>query len=1620
MSTSSPPPLTLSAGRPLRRALAGLAALTFVACGDAAPTGPVPPADQTTNHGVFSDTRLALVATGTRGHAVRLEIGNPTLAPISGSGSVTIVDLNEERALERHELSFTAAPGGTVVDVDAPSLADIAGPALVGYRVDYALSWDGGGRATGSRSAWVALERVGLVVMAPKAIPAGGEGQLTLFAVDPTDRSPLAGATVRMTTATGETETTTDAAGRATLPLAASGDGATEAVTLHVASGAAVVAEPVEIPVTRAVKLLLTTDKPLYQPGQTVHLRALALGAVDRRPAAGADVMLEILDPKGNRIARETLTTSAHGIAATTFTLARQVNLGEWTLQATLGGTVTGKTVTVDRYVLPKFKVSASLDEPWYSPGQRVVVSGSARYFFGRDVAGGTVKATASTFDVELVPFAEVETTTAADGTFSLAFNLPATMVGLPLTGGSAPFEVALEIADAAGQTVTQTLNGRASNEALSVSVIPDGGRLVAGLENTLHLITTDPIGRPVEADVVLRHEGLELARVTTNAEGFATAPYTPADDTVGEVIDVTATAGGKSATRRIELGARALTSDVMLTTDRTLYRVGDTALLTVRVTAPAERVWVDGVRGGATLFSRAVDIRDGEGRLELDLDGTMAGDVMLAAYYVDRAGGLLRDQRVVWVEGDGGLNVALTPRAATYRPGELAEVDIAVTDAEGEGVAAAVGVQIVDEALFAVMDGQPGLLRVFFEIVQDLMTPTLSPGCGGCDVRSVVASGGEDLEGREDTARIAFSALGEVAPSTTARDTAAIDETAALSGAQVFATRERQRTLEAAIARVQGGESTDAVLRAIVASVNGRQDPWGRRWEVTADSAAQTVRATSPGPDEARGNADDLSFTLHRWDLEQLMWEGDLDNDFGWGRADDAAGGPPTEDPSPVPEDGEGDGAVRVRRNFPETLFVNPAIITDDNGEATFSVPLADSITSWRMTGLASTLDGRTGSGVGEMVVFQDFFVDIDAPVALTRNDRVQVGVALYNYLDSPQTVTVTLTDGSWFESFGGTENVVTLDAGEVRGVSFEIAAREVGQGALRVTARGSAMSDAVERVIRVVPDGRAFDVVEAGRFPGGSAEAPGAATVTATVTVPEGAIAGANELLVEVFPGVMAQVTEGMESMLRMPTGCFEQTTSSAWPNVLVTDYMVTTGTSNPEIEAKARTYIHEGYQRLLTFECASGGFNWWEGDDPGNTVLTAVGVMMFTDTKKVAFVDEAVIDRAAAYLVSTQRADGSWGEERHLHAGNEGLGAGSLRATAYVTWALTHGGKAQGAVQKALSFLRQNLGAADAQDPYTASLMLLAFATNDRADAAIQPLASRIVAARTVDGDDVFWEPAAGTVVGGYGDSGAIETTAVATLALLEAGVESAVAQQAVSWLVAQKDPNGNWGYSTQATVLTLKALLAALGGDASGTAATVTVRMGGVVVATRTFTPQNADIRWQLDLGEGLGAGEHEVELEYEGRGNLSWQVRGTHYIPHTDLPPEPASPLSIEVAYDRTQVATDDVVAVNVRVANDDAERTGMMMAELGIPPGFALDLSALEARLGDGAISNLETTALKLVVYLEPITPEAPVTFTYHLRALYPLEATAPESTTWFYYDQATQAKAPAVMLSVD
>ena len=60
-------------------------------------------------------------------------------------------------------------------------------------------------------------------------------------------------------------------------------------------------------------------------------------------------------------------------------------------------------------------------------------------------------------------------------------------------------------------------------------------------------------------------------------------------------------------------------------------------------------------------------------------------------------------------------------------------------------------------------------------------------------------------------------------------------------------------------------------------------------------------------------------------------------------------------------------------------------------------------------------------------------------------------------------------------------------------------------------------------------------------------------------------------------------------------------EQTSSSAYPNILVVDYVKKARVASPQLLMKAEHYLNVGYQKLLTFERPGGGFDWWGSGEP-----------------------------------------------------------------------------------------------------------------------------------------------------------------------------------------------------------------------------------------------------------------------------------------------------------------------------------------------------------------------------------------------------------------------------------
>ncbi len=685
----------------------------------------------------------------------------------------------------------------------------------------------------------------------------------------------------------------------------------------------------------------------------------------------------------------------------------------------------------------------------------------------------------------------------------------------------------------------------------------------------------------------------------------------------------------------------------------------------------------------------------------------------------------------------------------------------------------------------------------------------------------------------------------------------------------------------------------------------------------------------------------------------------------------------------------------LRVRHWFPETLLWRPELITDDNGEVQIEVPLADAITTWRLTASAVTAKGELGGTTVPLRVFQPFFVELNLPIAMTRGDEVGVPIVVYNYLSEIQKVELAVQEGSWFEFLDVRNFELTLAPNEVRSVTCPIRVLRVGDHGFEVTAKAGDIADAVRRVVEVRPDGRPVDQVFNGTL---------ADDVHLDLEVPRNAIEGSVALLVKLHPSSFSQVVEGLDNIFRRPYGCFEQTSSTTYPNVLALDYLRRTNRSAPQVETKAQQYIHLGYQRLLSFEVDGGGFDWF-GSPPANRTLTAYGLMEFEDMAGVHNVDPDLIRRTRQWLFSQRNADGSWDPESHgMHDDPIRRELEKLSTTAYIAWSVYRNDGSAGAATR--DYLLGH-AAESIHDPYVLAVVTNALLAAGADDAIARPYLDRLgqMARRSADGKLASWHQPRGarSTFYGHGRSGQIEATATAVLALLEAQSRPDLVRAALAWLIQQKDGLGTW-HSTQATVLALKALISGTGEPLAGEQRRlVDVRVNGNVEHTFDMSADQFDVLAQTNVGTHLHEGANRVTLSERSGTASGFQVVFRYHIP--DVRDQVASePLSITVDYDASELRVGDLLHATATIINNQSTEAPMVVLDLPVPAGFAIDRNNLDAHM-DAAVSKVEVTPRSAILYLRKLAPGQTLRIRYRLRALMPVKVKTAPARAYEYYN---------------
>ncbi len=303
------------------------------------------------------------------------------------------------------------------------------------------------------------------------------------------------------------------------------------------------------------VSILLTTEKPIYQPGQTIHVRALSLDRANHAAAAARPLTFELSDPRGNKVFRKATQTDRFGVASAEFALADEVNLGAYHLRAVMGEQEPAElTLNVDRYVLPKFKVAIDLDpvgksfRTFYRPGDHVTGTIRANYFFGKSVDSAEVEVKASGIDVAEFQAVSVHGKTKADGGYRFDLRLPDYFAGRPLTQGAAALLLEATVKDAAGHAETHGQPITVSDSPLTITAVPEGGTMVPHLENQVFIVIASPDGTPAVATVKVHADGNPDQTVATDESGVAIVKLRTGDGQLSLQVDAAGKQGNHAS----------------------------------------------------------------------------------------------------------------------------------------------------------------------------------------------------------------------------------------------------------------------------------------------------------------------------------------------------------------------------------------------------------------------------------------------------------------------------------------------------------------------------------------------------------------------------------------------------------------------------------------------------------------------------------------------------------------------------------------------------------------------------------------------------------------------------------------------------------------------------------------------------------------------------------------------------------------------------------------------------------------------------------------------------------------------------------------------------------------
>ncbi len=679
-----------------------------------------------------------------------------------------------------------------------------------------------------------------------------------------------------------------------------------------------------------------------------------------------------------------------------------------------------------------------------------------------------------------------------------------------------------------------------------------------------------------------------------------------------------------------------------------------------------------------------------------------------------------------------------------------------------------------------------------------------------------------------------------------------------------------------------------------------------------------------------------------------------------------------------------EGQELPEERTDFRPTIYWNPVVQTNAQGEANFEFYNSDAVTSFNITAEGVGSNGLLGRSEKNYNTKRMLTVDFKMPNYMSIGDIIELPLTINNESDQTLFSTLEVHLPKNIELIEKIDKMVTIEAGTTLMKSIRVLAKTKGSDIrIRVAVKSKAYQDVVHKEVTVVspyfPVETSISGTESQNF-----------KFNVGRVVPNSLSAEFN-----LYTDIVGDVTSGITSMIRQPYGCFEQVSSTTYPNILILKYLRETGKNKRRIERKAQKFIAEGYQKMAAYETEENGFEWY-GDTPPHEALTAYGLMQFKEMATVYDgVDQKMIHRTVKWLQG--RRDGKGGFLQNT--GKYGFSSAPTDVNnAYIVYAIS---ETDTKVDIEKEYRTAYFNALDSLDTYKLAITALT-SHNLKKTSDYENLMSYLKL--NIQNHGFGKLPVKNTITRSYGNAKKLETLAFTLLALMrDFETNELLIQKGIKHLVRSR-AYGRFG-STQSTAMSLKALITytkfqkrkIIGKDNI-----VELQLNGKLVRTYLNTSSNGKIRidsLEKYIGEGtqtlhIKFNNPEVSFPYDM--NIRWD---------SDLPDSSSNckiALKTEIVPKSYRVG--DVVRMKISVKNKEPNGLPMTTAIIGIPSGASAQPWQLKELLEKKEFAYYEVFDNYLVLYWREMGPNETKTINLDLKAEVAGNYTAPASNAYLYY----------------